>query len=123
MKIEIEKFKTLTTILKSFDTFVAFATTSSSITLSLTGIELIAIPISTTTACGLSIGNKVLYELIINKNIKYKKQFEKEQQTVKPFDKLFRESLQDNTIDKTEYENPCKIFTNYLDETKNQPFF
>ena len=78
--------KTLTTMLKSFDTFVIIATTSSSITLSLTGIGLIAIKISIATACGLSIGNKVLYEIIPNKNNKYKKQNEKDQQTIKSFD-------------------------------------
>ena len=66
-KKKFKKYKTKTTILKSFDTFVIIATTSSSITLSLTGIGLIAIPISTASACGLSIGNKVLYEIIINK--------------------------------------------------------
>ena len=49
----------ITTILKSFDTIVIFDTTTSSITLCLTGIGLIATPISTATACGLSIGNKL----------------------------------------------------------------
>ena len=44
-----------------------FATTSSSITLSLTGIGWIAIPLSTATVGGLSIGNKVTYQVIINK--------------------------------------------------------
>ena len=60
-KMKYKKYKTLTTVLKSFDTFVIIATTSSSITLSLTGIGLIAMPIWTATACGLSIGNKVIY--------------------------------------------------------------
>ena len=72
-KKKYKKYKTLTTQLKSFDTFVIIAATSSSITFSLTGIGLIAIPISTATACGLSVGNKVLYEIIINKYNKYKK--------------------------------------------------
>ena len=75
-----KKYRTITTILKSFDTFVIIATTSSSITLSLTGIGLIVIPLSTATACGLSIGNKVLYAIIINKykNIKnYMKEINK----------------------------------------------
>ena len=117
-----KKYKTLTTILKSFDTFVIIATTSSSITLSLTGIGLIAIPISTATACGLSIGNKVIYEIIINKNNKYKKHCEKDQQTIKSFDKLYRNALQDNVFDKTEYESLCNIFTKYLDENKNESF-
>ena len=72
-KQRYRKYNTLTTILNSFDTFVVIATTSSSFTLSLTGIGLIAVPISTATACGLSIGNKVIYELIIKKYNKYKK--------------------------------------------------
>ena len=77
-----KKYKTLTTILKSFDTIVIIATTSSSITLSLTGIGLIVITISTASACALFIGNKVIYEIIINKYNKYKKQYEKDQQTI-----------------------------------------
>ena len=72
-KKRYKNYKTITTILKSFDTFVIITTTSSSIALSLTGIGLIAIPISTATACGLSIGNEVLYEIIKNKYNKYKK--------------------------------------------------
>ena len=50
-----------TTILKSFDTIVINATTSISITLSLTGIGLIVIPILTGLACGLTISSKVIY--------------------------------------------------------------
>ena len=121
-KKKYKKYKTLTTILKSFDTFVIFATTSSSITLSLTGIGLIAIPISTATACGLSIGNKVLYGIIINKYNKCKKLYERDQQTLKSFDNLYRKSLQDNLIDKTEYESLCNIFTKYVNENKNDSF-
>ena len=58
-KKNYKKYKTLCIIFKSVDTFVIIATTWSSITLSVTGIGLIVIPISPATACGLSIGNKV----------------------------------------------------------------
>ena len=95
---------------------------TSSITLNLTGIGLIVIPISTASACALSIGNKVLYEVITNKYNKYKKRFEKDQQTIKSFDKLYRKSLQDNVIDKTEYERLCIISTKYVNENKNETF-
>ena len=71
------KYKTLTTILKSFDLFVFIATTSSSITLSFTGIGFLALAVLTATVCGLSIGNNVIYEVIKNKYKKYKKQNEK----------------------------------------------
>ena len=56
-KKECKKYKTLNTILKLFDTIVIIASTSSSITLSLAGIGLIAIPISSSIACELTISN------------------------------------------------------------------
>ena len=48
----------LTTLLKPFDTFVIITTTFSSITLSVIGFGLIAIPISDATTCGLSIASE-----------------------------------------------------------------
>ena len=121
-KKKYKKLKTTTTILKSFDTIVIIAMTSISITLSLTGNGLIAIPISTVAACRLSIGIKVLYEIIINKYNKYKKLYERDQQTIKSFEKIYRKSLQDNVIDKKECESLCNIFTEYVDENKNETF-
>ena len=117
-----KNYKTLNTILGSVDSIVIIATTSTSITLSITGIGLIILPISAGIACTLSLGNKVLHKKIINKYSKYKKQNEKDQQTIKSFDKLNRKSLQDNVIDKTEYESLCNIFTKYIDENKNESF-
>ena len=117
-----KKYKTITTILKSFDTFVIIATPSSSFALSLTGIGLIVIPISTASACAFSIGNKLLYEKIINKYIKYKRLYGKDQQTIKSFDKFYRKSLQDKVIDKNEYESLSDILTRYVDENKNESF-
>ena len=122
-KKKYKKYKTITTILKSFDAFVFITMTSSSITLSLTGIGLVVIPILTASACALSIGNKVLYDIIINKYNKYKKQYERDQQTIKSFNKLYGKSLQDNIIDKTEYESLCNIFAKYVDANKNDFFY
>ena len=76
----------LTTMLKSFGTFVITATTSSSITLFFTAIGLILTPISIRIACGLTTSIKVINEVIINNDDNYKKQDEKDQQTNKPFD-------------------------------------
>ena len=53
---------------------------------------------------------------------KYKKQYERDHNTIKSFDKLYRKSLQDNIIDKSEYESLCNIFTKYVDENKNGSF-
>ena len=118
-----EKYETINTVLNSFDTIVIIATTFSSITLSLTGIGLIVLPKPTATACELSIGNKVVYEIDMQKNNKYKKVCEKDQQTIKSFDKLYRKRLQDNETVKKGYECLCNIFAKYVDETKNESFF
>ena len=56
------------------------------------------------------------------KNKKYKKQYQKDQQTINPFDNLNRKSLPDNLIDEKEYKSLCIVFTKFLDET-NESFF
>ena len=83
---------------------------------------MIILPISAGVACALSLGNKILHRININKYNKYKKQYEKYQNTIKSFDKLYRKSIQDNVIDKTEYESLCNIFTKYVGENKNESF-
>ena len=109
-KKRYKKNKTLNTILESIDSTVIIGATSTSITFSVTGVGLIILPISAGIACTLSLGNKVLHKLIINKYNKYKKHYEKDQQTIKSFDKLYRKSLQDTVIDKSEYESLCNFF-------------
>ena len=121
-KKKYRSYKTLNTVLESIDSIVIIEATSTSITLSITGIDLIVLPISAGIACTLSLGNKVLHKLIINKYNKYKKHYEKDQQIIKPFDKLYRESLQDNVIDEIEYASLCHIFTKYIGEAKNESF-
>ena len=80
------------------------------------------LPKSAGIACNLSLGNKLLHKLILKKHNKYKKLYEKDQQTIKSFNKLYRKSLQDNVIDKNEYESFCNVFTKYVDENKNESF-
>ena len=121
-KKRYKNYKTLNTVQESIDSIVIIGATSTSITLWITGIGLIVLPISAGIACGLSLGNKLLHKLIINKYNKYKKLYERDQQTIRSFDKLYRKSLQDNVIDKTEYESLCNIFNKYVDENKNESF-
>ena len=121
-KKKYKNYKTLNTLLESVDSIVIIGAKSTSITLSFVGIGLIVLPISAGIACAISLGNKVLHKLIINNYNKNRKQYERDQQTIKSFDKLYRKSLQDIIIDKTEYENLCNIFTRYVDENKNESF-
>ena len=83
---------------------------------------MIVLPVSAGIACTMSSGNKVLHELIMNKNKENKKLYERDQQTIKSFDNIYRNSFQDNIIDKNEYESLCNVFNNCLDETKKESF-
>ena len=121
-KKRYKNYKTLNTILEYVDSIVIIGATSTSITLSVTGVGLNILPISAGIACTLSLGSKILHKIIINKYNKYKKLYERDQNTNKSFDKLYRKSLQDNIINKTEYESLCNIFTKYVDENKNESF-
>ena len=77
-KKRCKNYKTLNTILESVDSIVIIGATSTSITLSITGIGLIILPTSAGIACVLSLGNKILHKLIKNKYNKYKKLYKKE---------------------------------------------
>ena len=65
---------------------------------------------------------KILYEIVMQKYDKCKRQYEKDHETIVIFDNLYRKCLQDNVIDKSEYESLCNIFTKFVDETKNKSF-
>ena len=86
------------------------------------GRGIIVIPVSSGVVYGLTVFNKVLYEIVIQKCIKYKKLYKKDQQTMISFNKLYRKCLQDNVIDENEYESLCNNFTIYLNETKKESF-
>ena len=115
--------KTLNTVLESVDSNIIIGATSTSITLPFTGIGLIIIPIIAGVVCILSLGNKIFHMLIINKNKKYKKLYERDQQTINSFDNLYRKFSQGIIIDETEYESLCNIFTRHVDEIKNESSF
>ena len=53
---------------------------------------------------------------------RYKKRYQKDNETNKSFDKLYRKTLQDNLIDEIEYYSLCKNFIRYIDGTRNESF-
>ena len=58
--------------------------------LSITGVGLIILTMSAWIACTLSLGNKILHKLNINKYNKYKKRYEIDQQTIKSFHEFYK---------------------------------
>ena len=110
------------TILKSFDTFNNSARISSSITFSLTGIGLIVIPITTASACALSIGKQVIYGVLIDKYNKDEKHYEKDQEAIKSSINYTEKLYKIIYSTKMNIKNLSNNFTKYVDETKNESF-
>ena len=106
-----ENYKTLNTKIESADTIVTIGSKSTSTTLSITVNDLIVLSISAGIACTLSLDNKVLQPMIMNKFDKYRNNSKKDQEKIKSFDKLYRKSLQDMVIFIIEYECFCNIST------------
>ena len=116
-KKKIEIYKTLTPIFESVDTVVKIIATMICLTLFLTGFcLLVVVTIFAGIAKALKLSHKKLHKIFLNRSNRYTKQFEKDQQTVKPFDKFFRKILQLKLNVKKEYENLCKSFTEKVDE-------
>ena len=82
------------------------------------------VPTSAGLACTQSLGNKVVHKILLNKFFLYKRQSEKDKQTIKSFDDVFKNAngLLDNLLDKNEHDSLCNIFTEHLVETKNKSF-
>ena len=57
-----------------------------------TGMGLKVIPISAGVACGLTLSNKAVYVIVMQKYIKLKKTIRKDQQYFRSFDELYRKS-------------------------------
>ena len=72
--------------MESGDTVVNFVALSTTVALSVNGVGLIVVPISARIDCSLSLANKMLPKITLNKYNKYKRQYEKDQQTKTPFD-------------------------------------
>ena len=98
------------------------ATTTSSITLNFKVIGLMMITIMTGMECGISVGNEILYEVIVNEYNIHKKQYGKDQKTNESLDKLYRKSLEDIVFDKNDHESLSKKPIKYLDKMKKEFF-
>ena len=97
--------------MESVDTYAIIGSTATSVTLPITGIGLLILHMNAGSVCSISIAKKVLQNKTLKRYNNCEKQYRKDQQTIKPFDKLYTKSVQDNLFDKSEYESLCNIFT------------
>ena len=85
---------------------------------SVIGVGLLVVPKPTGFACALSLSKKVIYRRIWIIYVKWEKQWEKGQQTIKSFDKLYRIRFRDNLIDKENLNLFASFWIFFLVETK-----
>ena len=85
-----KKVEMLSTILKTFDTIVIFAATSTSVTLPVRGTGLIVKLLTTGLESGLTNRAEVIYELLTQSCNKRKQHYEQSQQANISFDKLYK---------------------------------
>ena len=76
-KKEQKNYKTLKSILESSDKILVIGATTASISLSVTNVGLLVVPIAAGFACALSLGNKTLNKIFLKKYNKYGKTTQK----------------------------------------------
>ena len=68
---------------------------------------MVNVPISTSIASGLSLSNKLLYEIVMKKFNEYKEQYEKDQQDINSFDKKIGKFFRNNIVNRSKYDSLC----------------
>ena len=78
----------MSSIVKAVDTFIFVATTSTSVTLSGIGFEVLFILFFTGLVCAKTVTNKVSFEISMKNCDKQENYFERAEQTINTFDEL-----------------------------------
>ena len=71
-KKKYENYETITSIIESVDTIGIIGATTISVTLSVTGVGLVVVPISAGVACAVSLSIDVIQKIFSMKIFKYK---------------------------------------------------
>ena len=98
-KQKYNKYKLINNIINSTDSLIVIGTTSASITLSITGVGIIVVPITAGVGCVTGILVKICSSYLKKKEQKYKLKYAIIQKTLDDFRQLYVTSLKDNHID------------------------
>ena len=116
-KINIKKYtkyKLINNIINSLDDgIIVIGTTSASVTLSITGVGIIVVPITAGVACATGILVKICSIYLKKKEQNYKLKYAIIPKTLDDFRQLYITSLKDNHIDEKEYQRFVTQFENY----------
>ena len=95
-------------------------TTSTSVTLSITGVGIIVVPIAAGVGCATGILGKICSSYLKKKEQNYKLKYTIIQKTLSDFRQLYITSLKDNHIYEKEYHRFVTQFENYQTASQSQ---
>ena len=112
-KQKYNKYKLINNLINSLDGIIVIGTTSASISLSITGVGIIVVPITAGVGCTNGIIVKICSSYLKKKEQNYKLKYTIIQKTLDDFRQLYVTSLKDNHIDEKEYHRFVTHFENY----------
>ena len=112
-KQKYNKYKLINNLINSLDGIIVIGTTSASISLSITGVGIIVVPIAAGVGCTTGILVKICSSYLTKKEQNYKLKYTIIQKTLDDFRQLYVTSLKDNHIDEKEYHRFVTQFENY----------
>ena len=112
-KQKYNKYKLINNLINSLDGIIVIGTTSASISLSITGVGIIVVPIAAGVGCTTGILVKICSSYLKKKDQNYKLKYTIIQKTLDDFRQLYVTSLKDNHIDEKEYHRFVTQFENY----------
>ena len=112
-KQKYNKYKLINNLINSLDGIIVIGTTSASISLSITGVGIIVVPIAAGVGCTTGILVKICSSYFKKKEQNYKLKYTIIQKTLDDFRQLYVTSLKDNCIDEKEYHRFVTQFENY----------
>ena len=112
-KQKYNKYKLINNLINSLDGIIVIGTTSVSISLSITGVGIIVVPIAAGVGCTTGILVKICSGYLKKKEQNYKLKYTIIQKTLDDFRQLYVTSLKDNHIDEKEYHRFVTQFENY----------
>ena len=112
-KKKYTKYKLINNLINSTDGLIIIGTTSASVTLSITGVGIIVVPITAGVGCATGILVKIYSSHLKKKEQNYKLKYIIIQKTLDDFRQLFTTSQKDIHIDEKENDRFVNINENY----------
>ena len=112
-KKKYTEYKLTNNLINSTDGLIILGSTSASVTLSITGVGIIVVPITAGVGCATGILGKICSSYLKKKEQNYKLKYAIIQKTLDDFRQLLTTSLKDNHIDEKEYHRFVNMYENY----------